>query len=156
MELKKCNRCSEQKSLDLFFTGRAVCKKCVQEYKRTYNKKFYEINIEKIRHRRKTPAGKFSEYKGNAHSAGRPFELTFEEFSKFWGQECFYCGDRIETIGLDRVDSSVGYVLKNVVSCCATCNEAKMDKTQEEFIQHCRKVVANLSYRRLTETMRQY
>jgi hypothetical protein len=26
---------------------------------------------------------------------------------------------------LDRIDSTIGYILSNVVSCCKTCNETK-------------------------------
>ncbi len=43
--------------------------------------------------------------------------------------------------GVDRVDSSRGYVKDNVVSCCKHCNLAKRDRTAEDFIKHCRKVV---------------
>jgi len=46
-----------------------------------------------------------------------------------------------ETVGLDRVDSSAGYVFANVVSCCVVCNRMKLDHSQEAFIEHCRRIV---------------
>ncbi len=36
--------------------------------------------------------------------------------------------------GIDRVDSSKGYVEDNVVTCCETCNKAKLSMTTEEFL----------------------
>jgi hypothetical protein len=74
------------------------------------------------------------------------FNLTEEEFRQISSKNCFYCnasptptrGHRswsayINTNGLDRVDSSVGYLYENVVPCCKYCNFAKSDRTVEEF-----------------------
>lgn len=36
--------------------------------------------------------------------------------------------------GIDRIDSSKGYVKGNVVACCGTCNKAKLVMTQPEFL----------------------
>jgi hypothetical protein len=84
-------------------------------------------------------------------------DITLEDFKKISMETCHYCGiqydktreDRIskftnkpisDTIikynGIDRINSSKGYIKENIVSCCAKCNHAKMDLTQEEFYQH--------------------
>ena len=39
----------------------------------------------------------------------------------------------ISVNGLDRVDSTRGYTLDNVVPCCRTCNTAKLDMTVADF-----------------------
>lgn len=44
--------------------------------------------------------------------------------------------------GIDRVNSSLGYTISNCVPCCARCNYAKLDDTKEDYIEHCRRVVA--------------
>lgn len=85
--------------------------------------------------------GKLNSYKTNAKARGIQFALTLEQFSGFWGKPCHYCGDAIDTIGLDRVDSSLGYTVDNVVPCCRTCNIAKLDQDKQAFIRHCAKVV---------------
>ena len=36
--------------------------------------------------------------------------------------------------GVDRRDNSLGYILNNCVSCCSSCNFAKNNKTEEEFL----------------------
>ncbi len=47
------------------------------------------------------------------------------------------------TNGLDRVDSSKGYVLGNVVACCKDCNRAKSDMTTEKFMTWLDKLANN-------------
>ena len=68
-------------------------------------------------------------------------------------KECCYCGDKgtqrlkdrstdteIYFNGIDRVDSSIGYMKNNIVSCCKHCNTAKNIMSQEEFKNHIRKM----------------
>lgn len=61
----------------------------------------------------------------------------------FWNQPCSYCGSEIKTIGIDRVDNSIGYSMNNSVSCCIICNRMKRNYKVEEFINHCKKVALN-------------
>ena len=78
--------------------------------------------------------------------------ISLELFEKMIYDDCFYCGspprqtildgqfkgvrtsDKSITVnGIDRIDSSVGYVDGNVVTCCKYCNTAKSSLTQDEF-----------------------
>jgi hypothetical protein len=80
-----------------------------------------------------------------------PFELTPEHFLVLISGNCFYCGvepqlraasnkhPKIFCNGVDRVDSSKGYLLNNCVSCCSTCNRAKLAMTREEFLAWVRR-----------------
>lgn len=86
------------------------------------------------------PKGKYRVYKGNAKARNLVFNLTLEQFMEYWQKPCFYCGDAIETIGLDRVDNTLGYSADNIVSCCATCNNMKKNLPQDVFIHHCQKI----------------
>ena len=70
--------------------------------------------------------------------------LTFEEFKSFWQLPCHYCGAEIETIGLDRIDNSLGYKLDNVIPCCLRCNILKFFNTEKEFLDHCKKIVSHM------------
>lgn len=38
----------------------------------------------------------------------------------------------------DRLDSKLGYTFANSVSCCAQCNRAKLDYTEQEFLEMVR------------------
>ena len=96
-----------------------------------------EANKEKIAAQQKaynqTPAGKLSSYKRGAKQRGHEFRLTREQFESFWQKPCTYCGTDIETIGLDRMDSSKGYTMENVTPCCFGCNARKGDMLLSEW-----------------------
>ena len=87
-----------------------------------------------------TPEGRFKWYKSGAAQRHLIFALTLEQFSFFWRKPCTYCGKAVETIGLDRVDNSLGYVKDNVVSCCALCNFMKRHLPVGVFVEHCRAI----------------
>lgn len=87
----------------------------------------------------------FYQYQDNAHSRKRDFDLTIEQFKVLTQQPCYYCGLTPSRIchnshgsyiynGLDRVDSSKGYLMSNVVPCCWDCNKSKGTKKQQDFI----------------------
>jgi hypothetical protein len=74
-------------------------------------------------------------YKFNARSRDLPFELTYEEFAELIVKKCFYCEQAEgEYRGIDRLDSSLGYVKGNVQPCCFICNQMKRDYTMEDFL----------------------
>jgi len=86
------------------------------------------------------PQKRYASTRANAFARKMEFNLTFDEFMFFWEQSCVYCGGKIETANLDRIDNAKGYVLGNVASCCATCNMMKRTMGVDEFISHCRKI----------------
>lgn len=100
----------------------------------------------------------YGRYKAVAHRANRKFELTQKEFREIVSQPCHYCGREPETKcgspdsfgqyiynGIDRVDNQKGYSKDNVVPCCIQCNRAKHVLSYHEFIDMCKRIVANLS-----------
>ena len=93
---------------------------------------------ERVRFFRQTnPRYKFSEYKSNSTSRRLGFQMSYDDFLSFWQKPCFYCHRPISTIGLDRVDNSIGYRAGNVVSCCKPCNWAKSKMSSAEFVSMC-------------------
>lgn len=120
--------------------GRAVRLACRKRYERTLA---YKLSRERARRVRRTrPNGRFWEYCVNAKQRGHVFALTQAQFSTFWQKPCSYCGGPIQTIGLDRVDSALGYTLVNVVSCCVICNRMKSSLPLDVFLAYCRKIAA--------------
>ena len=63
---------------------------------------------------RLTPKGKYQTYKDNASCRNIDFNLSFDEFMTFWQGSCEYCGDSIATVGIDRIDNSIGYFIDNL------------------------------------------
>jgi hypothetical protein len=92
-----------------------------------------------------TPAGRLSTYKTSAKAAGRVFELTLEDINTLWQKPCTYCGEIVDTVGVDRVDSTKGYTLDNVTSCCTTCNLMKRHHTVDDFKNHIIKLYQHLT-----------
>jgi len=85
-------------------------------------------------------------YKHSAKKKQRTFEITLDLFMEVVKRNCYYCGvepnnhfkteyDSEATVmhGIDRVDSSKGYELSNIVTCCKICNIAKRDLTVDKF-----------------------
>lgn len=91
--------------------------------------------------------------KGRKAAKEKGFGLTKKVFKEVSSRNCYYCGEvptyvsgyqewhpKIKINGLDRIDPSMGYFDDNVVACCKTCNVAKLDNTEEEFIAWIRKI----------------
>lgn len=92
-------------------------------------------------------------YKRNAKKRNLIFEVTIDQFQEISKQSCVYCGElpkqeaRKDFLynGMDRVDSTKGYTLDNIVPCCGICNRAKYTLTVEEFKAWIIKVYANIN-----------
>lgn len=136
METRTCCRCGETKALtDFPKTGktrggggrRYDCKPC-------YAAAFRERERTDL-HRAVTT------YRRNAKAAGRAFELTEEAAAAYFNAPCAYCGTTTEGLGIDRVDSSKGYVEGNMVPCCTLCNRMKSDLPREVFLTHVERIL---------------
>lgn len=100
---------------------------------------------------------KYLMYRGVAEHKKICFDFTYEEFMEYWGMDCHYCGEKIDTIGLDRIDVSDGYFKGNVVTACSTCNLMKKMLTEETFVSQCKKVVEhyeNLKVKNINQASR--
>jgi hypothetical protein len=84
---------------------------------------------------KRTVKGYYTKFLYQAKKRGMDATLTLDEFAALSSQACFYCGGALppDGHGLDRVNSKVGYVIGNVVSCCKVCNIAKAGMSQDEF-----------------------
>lgn len=89
----------------------------------------------------------FYQYKRAAAKRSLTWSISREDFDRLTRSCCHYCGSapkhELKTQsdngvrvynGLDRIDSSSGYVLDNVVTCCGDCNTAKSDLGYAEFL----------------------
>jgi len=89
-----------------------------------------------------------TQYRINARQRNIPFELSSETVTRFFKGDCYYCGSPPSTShklrrqnpryflrnGIDRLDNDKGYIVGNVVSCCATCNFAKREMSSSKFV----------------------
>jgi hypothetical protein len=80
--------------------------------------------------------------KTNAIGRNMAFHITIDFYKDLVSKECVYCGDKKENEinGIDRVDSTQGYIESNCVSCCSICNFMKGELTQQSFLNQIKKI----------------
>ena len=142
----QCKKCKYERSKLWVHSkkGREIIKKARQKYWKTEKGKAarakhnrsdaYKKSLEK---HLKLPQTNYYRYKAGAARRGIEFLLTFEEFMAYWQEPCCYCGEKIDTIGLDRVDNNIGYNAHNITACCTSCNIGKGTQTAAQYINRC-------------------
>lgn len=86
-------------------------------------------------------------YKDGASKRNLEFSLDRNTFISLIFGDCYYCGSSPKNYhkhqyheggmfynGIDRLDSSKGYIKNNVVSCCSDCNYAKRKMNVASFV----------------------
>ena len=164
MQEKICNKCGLSKILSEYhssktckYSVRNTCKECRKIERKEYklrpdvlaaSKKYYQDNKDSFRERMNnhyhTLNGQYHQYKKRAKKANLLFEFSENECLLFYNTNCYYCGDKIKGIGIDRLDNSIGYTKNNCVPCCSTCNFMKHVLNIEEFKQHLLKIINHL------------
>lgn len=100
------------------------------------------------------------EYKQSAKKRNLEFNLSQDVFFKLLEGNCFYCGIEpkehggqiymVKAIapfkrnGIDRFDTTKGYIKENCVSCCSNCNYAKHEMSIEHFKKWVIRLCKNL------------
>ncbi len=100
----------------------------------------------------------FTRCKSAAIKRKYPFVLTLDHFRELIKLPCYYCGSSTDTKricsnshgkshvwhlrvnGIDRKDNTLGYTIENSVACCFTCNRAKDVMSEQDYIDHCKRV----------------
>ena len=127
-----------------------------------------ETNINKDKRVKRSFSGLrkvFNLYKIGARKRSYSWELSIEQFEKLTQSNCYYCKSppdkiskckskrsSVESVertayrynGVDRVDSSIGYLITNVVPCCWACNKMKSTLSLDKFLEIIKKIYNNL------------
>lgn len=88
-----------------------------------------------------------STYKNSCKKRDIEWNLSYEEAYILLTSSCHYCNSKpaknyssrrgtIVINGIDRVNSSIGYIKDNCVSCCKYCNFGKNNLSKEDFMNH--------------------
>jgi len=126
---KICEKCEQKKPLNDFpllrskkgQTGiggrKAYCKECERSYARERSK------IPHIRLKNMWNSYKHADIRkfGNL---SRQF-IRYKTFLALQHEPCHYCGERVEFMGIDRIDSGKPHTEENCVPCCWRCNQMK-------------------------------
>jgi hypothetical protein len=151
---KHCTTCREFKPLTDFTANKSqesgymgYCKACNNERNKRYRKQ--EATLDRACKR------VYSYLHRRVRSKG--FDLDFdskylEELFNVQEGLCAYTGDILElnagyrnTLSVDRVDSSKGYIKDNVVLTTWEVNNCKQDLSLEDFRSLCERVLKNVS-----------
>jgi hypothetical protein len=100
----------------------------------------------------------FNNRKNQAKYRNLLWQIDFDLFINLSLSSCHYCGREPSYAtnfgtksmskyngqfiynGIDRVDSSIGYVVDNIVTCCGICNRMKMNSSYSDFINHVSRI----------------
>jgi len=122
--------------------SRGRCRKCRCLSVKAYRLRHPIVVKRRVRASHRTTSGRYSALKTQAKLRGLQLKLTFEQYSKLANKKCFYCGGKLSpcAVGLDRIDSSKGYILGNVRTCCKACNLAKNSLSEKDFKRWVKKI----------------
>lgn len=162
--MKQCTLCSRSESprwyrLDKYTNGSGhICNICYHKrqhkkkrndpkelaYRKEYNRR-PEVIIRRnkwFKERLENPKHRMYQASHKAKQRKLSWELSVEQYTELINKLCFYCNSTLELYGtgLDRINSSLGYTLSNVVSCCRICNVMKNDLTQDAFYLQIEKI----------------
>ena len=101
--------------------------KCL-ESRRQYGQNHREEARQYSEEYRKTITGRFSILLNSAQVRKIEVLISLEEYTQIVSSGmCRYCSKSLPKAGsgVDRTDSTIGYVANNCVSCCSACNKIK-------------------------------
>lgn len=150
-----CKKCGEVDPTKFYPKSKSKCKKCTS----TDNAQRYRdmVGDDKAQYKdrvRKWQTDNIFQFrwlsaKSRADKTGMVFDITVQQLKDLWEQQggkCFYSGIDMLTevesgsgpgtysLSIDRKDSTVGYVLDNVVLCCSIVNIMKNNLNHDEFL----------------------
>jgi hypothetical protein len=93
----------------------------------------------------------YARYRANAKLRKISFNIDFDSAISIMKSNCNYCGIEPSNLfwksyynvnynGIDRVDNLIGYEKHNLVSCCKTCNIAKNNNSEKDFLEWVKRV----------------
>lgn len=168
-QVKLCRICGEEKALNLFYKDKTkkygvsgTCKECAKNIFSNYYLKHAEKIKAKVSVYRKSYVPRFKReiesrlrnlYTKAKQRINKEFNLQESDMLDTWGKQNGLCAytklplvataNQFNTMSLDRIDSSVGYVPSNIQLVCAAINKMKQEYSEEMFLLFCHLVTHN-------------
>lgn len=80
---------------------------------------------------------KYNKYRSGSKVRNLSFNLSYKEFFDLVISPCHYCKINPAPLnGIDRINNSIGYTIKNSTPCCSLCNMAKGSMSYERFVSY--------------------
>jgi hypothetical protein len=158
---KICKDCNELKNIDLFDKAsykngntciRNTCKECLKTQKKQYYKKQVENDLGLSSNR--SAEAWITKIIYKASKRNKLFEIDKEYVLNIYKKQngkcalsgqilTFHKNNLSSNISIDRIDSSKGYVIGNIQLVCTHVNIMKWDKSTEELLSWCEKIILN-------------
>lgn len=167
-EVKTCGQCKATKQTFDFYKDKtkklgvaSTCKECAKELSYKYYLKNNKSINKRISVYAKSYTPKFNRDIDSrlrnlctkARGRSKEFNLIDTDLLDLWDKQngrCAYTklpllatANQFNTVSLDRVDSSKGYVVGNIQLVCAAINKMKQEYTEEMFLLFCLLVTQN-------------
>lgn len=147
---KTCTKCGVEKLLSEFYTReygtRNDCKQCT-------GKASAKNKIGKVPLHERVINSRLKNLHTKARLRTKSFLISLDDLNDIWRKQdgrCAYTklpllatANQFNTVSLDRVDSSEGYVVGNIQLVCAAINKMKQEYSEEMFILFCLLVTQN-------------
>ena len=169
LQYKICKSCFLSKVLSEYHKDknkkqgvRNVCKECTKSISSTYYLKHANKIKAKVSIYRKTYVPKFNkEIDSRLRSlrtkakqrVNKEFNIQESDLLDAWGKQKGLCAysklpltakaNQFNTVSLDRIDSSKGYIVGNIQLVCSAINKMKQEYTEEVFLLFCHLVSQN-------------
>lgn len=170
---KICTKCGKSKHVDLFYKRgdggyKSECRKCSriasdnwkknnsENYKKSLKEKYNSrSNEERIRWKKNNPLAYLCcSAKSNAKRYSREFKINKEYLQSLWEEQhglCYYTNKPMlytvscdDAVSIDRVDSSKGYIIGNIVLCRYRINVMKNNVSIQNLLQISEDIVKTL------------
>lgn len=140
--LRECCTCNEVKPKNSFYKQMTECLSCSKERRNKWRLAMREnSSVEKILRNRLSTSKTSSKLRYPDFDFNIDIEYLLDLYNQQDGK-CFYSGRKMllkkgywETVSIDRIDSSQGYIKGNVNLVCAVINFMKTDLPHEGFIE---------------------
>lgn len=167
-EVKTCRKCGEIKSVLSFnkdktkkFGVGSICKPCASKTAHEYYKKnsthikkrVSEYSKSYLPKQHRDVISRLKNLCTKAKNRTKEFNLVDLDLLDLWDKQdgrCAYTklpllatANQFNTVSLDRVDSSKGYVVGNIQLVCAAINKMKQEYSEEMFVLFCLLVTQN-------------
>lgn len=164
---KKCSHCKAIKLMDFFYTdGKLVngdpkynswCKDCIKEKMASYHKRTWgKEKLHRVAFLRTKNVKSYLIYLLGKAKRRRICFVSIDDLLQKWESQNGKCaltgwdmtfilgkGKVSSNISIDRIDPSKDYTKDNIQLVCTCVNIAKMEMTQNNFIDMCYKIVIN-------------
>jgi hypothetical protein len=134
--------CGKEKAVAYFNVrhGRQVSCGCLRGPAALGGRKQYQPGISNH-----SPKTLYSIFCREARKRNLVNELSLEQWQNLRRMPCGYCG--LDATGIDRIESSLGYLSSNVTAACERCNKMKGSQSASDWYAQIERVLRHTGKR---------